>query len=351
MSSADLRRARALADAAEWAVRMSAGPLTDAEQGEFVDWLRESPVHVAEMLRIGRVESTLATFDWDSIPAMAESYPDHRPVNGSIRRGRDRFETKRRVWLQGLAATLLIACIAGLLWPLHSDVITIYTQSGERREITLADGSVVDLSPNTALHIRFSAHLRSVLIDRGESSFHVAKNPSRPFVVRTPEARVQAVGTVFSVARNADSVVVTVTEGQVRVSSGETSASARQPASFSDISLRANEQVSVSSRGTASSIRQIAEAKNVDRAEDSWVFEDARVSDVVARFNDANRLQIRIADRALLQRTVSGVFKPNDPESFIDFLEAIAGATRTKRGDEVLVTTAVPGTGGEMRTQ
>jgi len=352
-SSADLRRSRALADAAAWALRMNAGALTDAEQGKFVDWLRESPVHVAEMLRMGRLESALSNFDWRLVAPMVESHGGADFIARS-REGDDRRARARRgAWLSGIAATLLIVCTAVLWLRWNADVMVVHTQSGERREITLADGSVVQLSPNTDLHIRLTARVRSVLIDRGESLFRVAKNPARPFVVSTPEARVQAVGTVFSVARNTDAVVVTVTEGQVRVSSAQSPESSKPSATFSDISLRANEQVSVSTHGTAGSIRRIAnsQSRDVDLAENRWVFEDARVADVVARFNGANRLQIRVADPSLLQRTVSGVFKPDDPKSFLDFLQAIAGASLGYHGEEVIVTPAGPGAGGGLPIQ
>ena len=45
------------AEAAEWLDRLSSDDLSVSDRAEFVDWLRESPVHVAETLRIERLRA------------------------------------------------------------------------------------------------------------------------------------------------------------------------------------------------------------------------------------------------------------------------------------------------------
>jgi transmembrane sensor len=60
------------------------------------------------------------------------------------------------------------------------------------------------------------------LLKQGEAFFEVAKDPNRPFVVSAGSKRVVAVGTKFSVRRDADSVGVVVTEGKVRVDDVDT---------------------------------------------------------------------------------------------------------------------------------
>src|SRR5882724_3991792 len=66
---ANSRRARAVAEAAEWWLRIESGELSREEREQFVDWLRESAVHVAEMLRMAEVHGALERFhDWVRIP-------------------------------------------------------------------------------------------------------------------------------------------------------------------------------------------------------------------------------------------------------------------------------------------
>lgn len=61
MDASDRRR-RASREAATWFVRLQTGELERADREEFVDWLRESAVHVAEMLRVARVHDRLEEF-------------------------------------------------------------------------------------------------------------------------------------------------------------------------------------------------------------------------------------------------------------------------------------------------
>lgn len=47
------------AQAAEWFVMLKDGDLSEGEQRRYLDWLRQSPTHVAEMGRIERLHSIL----------------------------------------------------------------------------------------------------------------------------------------------------------------------------------------------------------------------------------------------------------------------------------------------------
>src|SRR4051812_24681919 len=75
---ANRRRARAGAEAAEWWVRIESGELSREEREQFVDWLRESAVHVAEMLRMAEVHGALERFSaWARIPAEGAEAPSN----------------------------------------------------------------------------------------------------------------------------------------------------------------------------------------------------------------------------------------------------------------------------------
>ena len=86
------------------------------------------------------------------------------------------------------------------------------------RQITLPDGSVLSLSGRTEVLVRFSAAQRAVQLHYGAAHFQVAKDSARPFVVTADQLQVRAVGTAFSVRREAD-IMVAVDECVVAVSS------------------------------------------------------------------------------------------------------------------------------------
>ena len=67
---ADERRWRATSEAADWWVRWQSEELSRFEREQFVDWLRESPVNVAEILWVSEVHCALAHFErWSRIAA------------------------------------------------------------------------------------------------------------------------------------------------------------------------------------------------------------------------------------------------------------------------------------------
>jgi len=349
-ASGEERRARAAVEAATWAERLEDGPLTGAERSELTDWLRESPLHVAEMLACGRLSSALQKFPhWGELapPAAAGESQGSSPIgtvspNGWTPRRIRRIPAGR--WAAGLAAGLVIAAVAG--WFVRGDprVTALNTQPGERRQITLPDGSLVRLMSDTDLRVQMQPHLRTVRILRGEALFRVAKDPARPFIVDVETTRVRAVGTIFSVERRPDGVVVTVAEGKVAVRPrGAGAPGAADSAAGSEVPLEANERLVVSALGIASAVHRVEPAPDVDPSDPFQVrshrlsFENARVADVVAEFNRRNRVQIEISDPALAARKVSGTFDSDDPQSFVDFLRTTSGATTSRVRDETAV--------------
>jgi transmembrane sensor len=91
------------------------------------------------------------------------------------------------------------------------------TQTGEQAHLQLQDGTSVFLGAQTALSATFTRGRRSVILGQGEALFEVAHDSARPFVVIAGNGSITAVGTTFDVRRDADRVVVTVTEGTVSV--------------------------------------------------------------------------------------------------------------------------------------
>lgn len=58
-----MRDLSASLQAAEWFARLDAKALSRAEKTQYLNWLKTSPVHIAEMLRISRIHSLLSTRD------------------------------------------------------------------------------------------------------------------------------------------------------------------------------------------------------------------------------------------------------------------------------------------------
>jgi transmembrane sensor len=213
---------------------------------------------------------------------------------------------------------------------------SISTQVGEIREVTLADGSSVRLSAETELHISLSSNKRTVVIDHGAALFRVAKDPTRPFIVNAAGARIQATGTMFAVTYIKNEVEVTVAEGKVTVTPAVAGMTRESP-KFDGVSLKAHERVSVSSKGLASLVHRVENLPIPLWNDGRLVFEDIPVAEVVIQFNLHNVKPIRIADNTLAARLVSGTFNVTDPLSFVEFLQASAGASSIITDREIVV--------------
>src|SRR5258708_24248903 len=85
------------------------------------------------------------------------------------------------------------------------------TAIGERKPVTLTDGSKVLLNTDSRIQIDYSAEQRIVRLLQGEAFFEVAHNRARPFLVYAGANVVRAVGTAFSVHVQKSRVAVVVT--------------------------------------------------------------------------------------------------------------------------------------------
>jgi transmembrane sensor len=377
MDASDRRR-RAAEEAAEWWVRLEEH-VSSAEREQYVDWLRESPVHVAEMLRIVQVHGALAQFErWTNLPAEGSNEPEAKvvsltPEGTSLTppANHPKHTTYRSLLVWAVAASLVIIVGLSALFVLSARGQIIETQRGERREVALADGSVVQVDPETRLTVNYESQSRRVILERGRALFHVAKNPERPFFVRADGTTVRAVGTAFAVEQAPNAVVVTVAEGKVAVLTAHTSLRVDQPETVAasgtaspktlvtvhaasnstpqatgrasratvaetsigaagEILLTANEQVTVGGSGTTEAVREVDSRRELAWADGRLIFENDSVEHAVREFNRYNRIQLTVTDTALARRLISGVFSASDPDSFVAFLQTVAAVHVTR---------------------
>jgi len=370
------RRGRAGQEAAEWWVLLDSEDMPLQRRAEFVDWLRESSLHVEEILRVAQVHGALERFQgWQRVAtektgaggarvaavsnvasvSNVTSFPMSPPPTSDF--SRRPASRPRRTWIGVGFATAAAAALA--MWlGVFSSSYTVETGQGERREIALSDGSVVKVDPETQLRIRFDSQSRQIDLRRGRARFRVAKNPARPFLVHADGTVVRAVGTEFGVEHRSRGIVVTVVEGRVAVLPHEREAfpfrdlASGQPPSdstpatapvaggsswASSVILSAGQQVTVTRSGFAEGVRDVNAERELSWAEGRLTFENDSVASVVETFNRYNNLQIHVADPALADRTMSGVFDASDPESFIAFLQSVTSVSVARNGRDITI--------------
>lgn len=346
----------AAAEAAAWFAEFRAEDVTPGTRAHFDEWLRQSPQHIQAYLEVAAGWAELPTadpegrIDAQAMVARARASHDENVVS-LPRADRSALRPRRRTRVRALAASLALISIlsGGVAWVWLHDADTYSTGIGEQRTLVLADGSTVILDALTTVRVRFSATARALELVRGQAYFHDTYDPRRPFVVRSDEATIRAIGTQFDVHRQQDGMVVTVVEGKVAVaehpwgsdpgaglSSIMNDRAPLRPVRLSHVLVSAGEQVTL----TAQLIRK-PEPVDVSAAT-AWVqkrlvFDDTPLQAVATQFNLYSSRRLVIVDPALRSVGISGIYSSADPVSLIGFLRAQPNLLVTETDDEIRV--------------
>jgi len=126
------------------------------------------------------------------------------------------------------AVVLLIGLGVGGFYTYHSidqtlNTVSVQTPSNNvTRQVNLPDGSMAHLNYNSRMMYpeNFRETNRNVRIRKGEVYFDVERNPQRPFIISARDARIEVLGTSFSVNTNfpGKKVEVYVQSGKVKLS-------------------------------------------------------------------------------------------------------------------------------------
>lgn len=340
-------------EAAEWFVDFRVADVDAAGRARFDQWLRQSPEHIRAYIEVAKIYVDLP-FPEASVPIEVDRLIDLARKQGNV----VAFGTSsavrpsvRSAWrpARALAATVVVTCVAvGVgTWFLPPRYATYETQIGERRLITLADHSTIDLNARSRVRVRLTRSERDVELSAGQALFEVSRDKARPFIVRSNDAIVRAVGTQFDVNRTRSGTTVTVIEGRVAVTGTKVESasppdrqSGRTPpedGSAAAVFLDAGEQITVTPRGRSTPER--ARLSSVTAwTQHRVVFDGSRLSDVVEEFNRYNTRQLLIDDSNLDDFRISGRYSSTDPASLLRFLRTQPGIRVIETDKEVRIT-------------
>ncbi len=195
--------------AAHWCMRLHAGDCTTGERQAFAKWHDSDPLHAFEyaaMLEIWDVA--------DHLPR-SETTPVVVP-----------FKPRSRLRSYAVAAAICLAALplaaftgweAGWLPSSYER----YQATNSLRQVTLGDGSLVELNLGTELVYSNYKDQRRVTLKKGEAFFKVTHDSVHPFVVRAGTGQVRVTGTQFNVWKYEDQVRVMLLEGSVQISSDQ----------------------------------------------------------------------------------------------------------------------------------
>lgn len=196
--------------AADWWSRLREDA-TDEDRARFERWRQAQPAHELAWQRLNALTRDVAAGVADAGGDVAARTLRQAPLIQSRRNA-----IRWMVSAAGLGLGTWAASQSGAVRALSAD---LRTGTGERRAVTLPDGTLLELNTASALDLRFTTSRRELVLLEGEILVTTGRDPlGRPFTVRTRGGVLTPVGTRFLVRDLEDGRVrVAVLEGAVDV--------------------------------------------------------------------------------------------------------------------------------------
>lgn len=323
------------------------------DRTEFMAWLKESPLHVREVL-------TATTFD-AMLPHLLD--PDHKidiealahqknvvPLGNSASRDLGsatvtprKMRDKRLGWpaLIGLAAAACLAVAIIIDWPYSPQPQEQFrTETGEQRSIGLSDGSIIHMNTRSRVRVAFSDAARDVYLLDGQAIFKVKHDADRPFRVHVDSAVVQAIGTQFDVRRFNGRTNVAVIEGVVQIISGTAGKLDAETLSKLPESTKvpAGESVVIVGDGELTPHTAISPHDASAWQQRRLIFRNHTLAEIAEEFNRYNHTQLRVEGETLRTlRFRSLVLDADDPQSLLAYLAREKPIVTERIGDALVV--------------
>jgi transmembrane sensor len=235
--------------------------------------------------------------------------------------------TRMVQYTRRIAAVVLVAACVWVTWQVslkksgNPASIEIVTLQGEKKEVTLPDGSHVWLNSSSKLSYasKFEGNERKVALE-GEAYFEVAKNPAKPFIIDAGTSLTTVLGTAFNLrARTGEKTVsLTVAEGKVAFTSKEVQV---QDA----IKLTAGDQGVLNLE-----TKQLERIKNDDANFLAWktgklIFKNTALKQVVAKLTDFYGKNIRVDNISKAEIPFTSTFDHKTLQDVITIMEMSLG--------------------------
>ncbi|UKV13546.1 FecR family protein [Thalassospiraceae bacterium SW-3-3] len=320
--------------AIEWLVMLQSGDAGARDRAAFADWCAQSPDHAraaAEARSLfAAIGQTEAAQQWQENPDIQNEIggfqlpaPKAAPTRRQPARERAFLPRQGRLAIAGaMVCALMLAVFGGLeaTGPIARWTSDYSTAIGQQRVVTLADGSVAHMNTASAFSVDFSGPRREISLEAGEVIFDVAKDADHPFVVSANGGAARAVGTVYGVRLDGGGANVTVREGIVEVTSGNSET----------VQITVGQQVRYDTDG---GLKKIADADLA--AYGSWqrgklIFNQRTLSDVMEELQRYQPGKIVVARDALRDLKVTGVFETTDPDAVFASIEQTTSARITR---------------------
>jgi transmembrane sensor len=301
--------------AAYWLMRRQSGVMTPEEARSYEAWRGASPENA---IALAQIEAALGAADSHEEALLSEEF-ERQIIDAAAQAAQPTRAQATRIAASIAAAaffsTAAYFSIKTFVEPSAPGAMAYETAVGESETIILADGSQAQLNTSSQIEVRYSRAERRVDLLSGQAFFEVEKEPSRPFVVRMPNAVITVTGTSFDVLSAGGRSSIHVVTGVVDVT----------PRFGPSSTLLAGDMIEIDQGGNASAVGRFDPSLILAWRGGKARFRDEPLGEVVNSLNRYFETPIVLESEALAALPVTGEFDIRDRDTAVKALSLIFG--------------------------
>ncbi|MEM6526098.1 MAG: FecR domain-containing protein [Bacteroidota bacterium] len=204
---------------------------------------------------------------------------------------------------------------------------SVKTNRGEKRTVTLSDGSTVRMNYETEIRVpeKFEGNERVVYLS-GHAHFDVARDTEHPFIIYTEDSKTQVLGTSFDINTNEEG------ETEIIVTSGKVAFSEKAKKE-NQVTLTVNDRAVLSAEGITKS--EVDALQLTAWKDNRLVVDDQPLSAIIGVLEPWYDIEISVEKRSLLQERFTFSYDNPSLDMLMDRMSKMTGFNYKIKGKEV----------------
>ena len=208
---------------------------------------------------------------------------------------------------------------------------TIETKRGEKRTVTLSDGSTIRMNYETQIKApeKFKGDQRIVYLT-GHAHFDVARDTERPFIIYTKDSKTQVMGTSFDINTKGEE------ETEIIVKSGKVAFSKKDQKDNQVVMLTVNDRAVLNPDKNIET-NQVDAQKLTAWKDNRLVFEDKSLNEIIEVLEPWYDVRISVENQKLLNESFNLSLDNPPLKGVLDRLAFMAGFDYKIDGKKVII--------------
>ena len=333
-------------------IRWVEGKASEEETLYWEAWLKEDParirlkeeaIQVHQSFRFKEGKQDDLELEFSKLNTSVDEFEKAKKTFSAGESGSKRLQ--RPFYSLVAAVGLLLIVVLGSLYFLNQPTESTHTQSpfsltkstefGEKKLLTLTDGSTVRLNANSSLKFTDSQTRDLKLWLQGEAYFDIVRKTGadeRTITVHTPDGKVQVLGTEFNVNTFKEGTEVVLKEGSVKVG-----LLGKDGAVTLSKTMKPRELSQFTAHGADIHIKQINPELYTSWTDSKLIFDHTPMSEIAERIKNIYGVEFIMTDPKLSKIEISGSIPNDNLPMLLRALEKIIQKPVTNKNGKIQV--------------